>query len=526
MESTPVTSPPQDAGARRKLVMQGLTWSATYKIIETSASFVAMLLLARLIAPSEYGRAAAAVGLLSFVNSFGAHLIIGHALQLSDREEPDWSMYWSLTGYFQVTLFLCCHLLAVICRSWPQYAPVAPLLHIAAFGTLLDWPGQIGMAMLTRDLNFRRLKSVTAVSVMTKLATTIALAVGGMGAYAIVIGGNVMTALPPAADLLIVRGWRPRRGWLRVPGLGAAHATLHFGGQRLLGTLAATARSALEAAVLPAAVGFGGLGLWNRAQALYGSTAGRVTDVVMETVYPFLPRSRDDGPQFERHATAFLQVMALLATSGALFMGFEGRIASRVLYGSRWTAMDPLIWPGVVVGLSTTIFGACSIVLLAHGDLRKCVVLDGVAALLAVPAITFALSTHGTLEYGIALAGCETLAMLVAVWNVVRILGSRWLRPVFAPAATAGLAGSAGILLVRLFASGLPGMPRTIVMAAVFFVAELTALALWHSAVLGRLIDLTGLAAPVARWLSRRGERLATRLMEPELVSKTPGPVV
>lgn len=524
LEPTPVTDPPHDAGARRKLVMQGLTWSVIYKVIETGASFVAMLVLARLIAPSEYGRAAAAVGFLNFVNSFGAHLIIGHALQLSDREEPDWSMYWSLTGYFQVTLFLFCHLLALMCRSWPQYAPVAPLLHIAAFGMLLDWPGQIGMAMLTRDLNFRRLKSVTTVSVMTKLATTIALAVGGMGAYAIVIGGNVMAAVAPAADLLIVRRWRPRRGWLRVPGLGAARASLHFGGQQLLGTLTATARSALEAAVLPAAVGFGGLGLWNRAQALYGATAGRVTGVIMETAYPFLPRSRHDAPQFERHATAFLQVTALLAISGALFMGFEGRIVSRVLYGSRWTAMDPLIWWGAVVGLSTTIFGACSIVLLAHGDLRACVVLDGVAALLAVPALIFALTTHVTLVYGIALAGCETLAMLVAVWNVVRIFGSRCLRPVFAPAATAGVAGSAGVLLARMFASGLPGMPRTIVMAAVFFVAEFAALALWHSATLGRLIDLTGLATPVARWLSTRGESLATR--SAELVSKAPGPVV
>jgi O-antigen/teichoic acid export membrane protein len=517
---------PSDPGARRKLVMQGLTWSVIYKIVETSASFVAMLVLAHLVAPAEYGRAAAAVGLLMFVNSFGAHLVIGHALQLSDREEPDWSMYWSLAGCFQIPVFIGCQLLALLCRSWPQYAPVAPLLHIAAFGVLLDWPGQISMAMLTREMNFKRLKSITAVSVMTKLATTIALAVAGKGAYAIVIGGNVMTAVPPALDLLIVRGWRPRRGWLRVPSLGAARTALHFGGQQLLSTLTSSGRSALEAAVLPTAVGFGGLGLWNRAQALYGSTAGRVTDVVMETVYPFLPRSRHDEAQFERHATAFLQVMALLAISGALFMGFEGHAVSRVLYGSRWVAMDPLIWPGAVVGLSTTLFGASSIVLLAHGNLRACVVIDGAAALLGVPAVLFALATHATLGYGIALAGCEACAAVFALWHVAQILGRRWLRPVFLPAATAGLAGSAAVLIARVFASGLPGIPRTLVMAGVFFAAELAALAAWHSAALGRLIDITGLAAPVARWLSQRGEQRAVPLGDSELVSKTPGPVV
>ena len=103
---------------------------------------------------------------------------------------------------------IVCHLVAGICWTIPSYAPVAKLLHVAAFGVLFDAPNRLGAAMLRRELDFRRLKIVAACGTFGRLSATVALGLAGGGAYAIVLGSNVIASLPFAIDLLVVRGWR------------------------------------------------------------------------------------------------------------------------------------------------------------------------------------------------------------------------------------------------------------------------------------------------------------------------------
>jgi len=114
----------------------------------------------------------------------------------------------------------------------PGYRPIAPLVHIAAVGVFLDWPNHLGATMLRRALDLRRLRLVAALGITLRLVTTLALALDGKGAYAIIIGNNVVTAIPFGVDLLLVRRWRPKPGWWRVPVWHAYAAERRFGLQR------------------------------------------------------------------------------------------------------------------------------------------------------------------------------------------------------------------------------------------------------------------------------------------------------
>src|SRR5262249_56478446 len=99
----------------------------------------------------------------------------------------------------------------------PPYYEVAPLIHLAGAGLMLDWPNWMGGIMLRRELNFRRLQVLNGVATFVSLGVTLGLGVAGAGAYALVLGGNVARPLPFGTDLLIVRGWRPAPGWAPLP---------------------------------------------------------------------------------------------------------------------------------------------------------------------------------------------------------------------------------------------------------------------------------------------------------------------
>ena len=62
-------------GEHRRLLIRGLTWSAAFQVFDVIVSFAAMLVLVRIIPPGDYGRVAAVLGVLGFVNLFNANPI-------------------------------------------------------------------------------------------------------------------------------------------------------------------------------------------------------------------------------------------------------------------------------------------------------------------------------------------------------------------------------------------------------------------------------------------------------------------
>jgi O-antigen/teichoic acid export membrane protein len=480
--------PPPGRGAddRRQRLIAGLTWNVVYQAIEVALSFGAMLLLVRIIAPRDYGRAAAVVGILAMLNTLNAHMFYEQALQLPEGETPDWSLHWTFGFYLQTAMSIVCHLVAGVCWTIPAYRPVAKLLHLAAFGVWFDAPNTLGAAMLRRDLNFERLKIVAGCGMFARLTTTVALGLAGGGAYAIVFGGNVISSLPFAIDLLLIRRWRPNAGWWRRFDWRRYRDASQFGLQRTATRLVGGVRDGLEAAILPGTLGFVSIGLVNRAQALYGTTVGRLGVVFADTVYPFLPREKQNKERYASHATLYLQVMSFIAVPGALFIGRHGSLLSRVLYGSKWAAADPLIWPAAVIGLGLTAFSIASEILLAAGLLRVCLALDVLAAASVLPALVAAWTTRLALPYAWTLAGVQAAVALVALGCASRLLERGWWRITAGPAIVAALAGlGAGWLLPMRTAR--PAIQLAI-QAVVFVVAGTLSLRIFFGAVLDRLV--------------------------------------
>src|SRR5262245_25371559 len=265
----------ETAAGRHLQVLRGIAWTTVYRVFEVILSFGAMLFLVRVIAPDDYGRASAVVGLMTLLNAFGCSMFMSEALQLPDEVEPDWGLHWSAGFYIQLALAGACQAVAGFLWLYPPYYEIAPLMHLAGLGLMLDWPNWMGGIMLRRELNFRRLQVLNGVATFVSLAVTLGLGIAGAGAYALVLGGNVARALPFGTDLLIVRGWRPAAGWWRWPDWSAYRPALRFGFQQTGSTLLHGLRGALEAAVLPGALGFTAIGLAGRAQALAGTTGGR-----------------------------------------------------------------------------------------------------------------------------------------------------------------------------------------------------------------------------------------------------------
>ena len=434
---------------RRQLLARGIAWNTWFQLGEMSLGLGAMMILVRIIPPAEYGRFGAALGLLTLLNSFSFAGFAAQALQLPDGREPDWSLHFSAGFYIQMSLMLLCHGLAGLCWLAVDYRAIAPLLHVAAFGLVLDWPAQLWAAMLRRQVDFRRLKLVLACTTTLKLLVTMIAGLAGGGAYAIVLGANVVTPIPLAVDLLLVRRWRPQPGWWRWPDWIHYGPALRFGLQQAGSALLAGARGIVESAVLPGAVGFVAIGLLDRSRALFASTIGRGGQVLIETGYPLLPRYAGDPKLYARHAALFCQILLLVLVPGALYLGLEGPALSRVLYGERWIAADPLLWPAAVAGLGLGLSGAGSGVLLGASRLRTCFVLDVLAAAVFVPVIAVAWAQGAIVAYAWTVASGQLAVGAVALVVASTTLKIHRIHSVVIPPAVSSLLATGVVLIVQ-----------------------------------------------------------------------------
>jgi O-antigen/teichoic acid export membrane protein len=283
---------------------------------------------------------------------------------------------------------------------------------------------------------------------------------------------------------------------------------LSFGTQRIGGVVVSGVGAALESAVLPVAIGYQWIGLLARSRALFGTTAGRVGAVVIETIYPFLPRVAAEPRAYARHATRFVQAMLFVLVPGALFLGIAGPQVSRVLYGHKWVAMDPVIWPGTLSGLALALFGAFSAVLLAAGQVRVTLRLDVWAAILTSATLLVAWTVRDPVGYGWTLAITEAGIAIGSAACASRYLQPDWIKVVVVPPLTAAAVATIAVAIAEPFMRSLPVLQQLVAMWLLFVIVFVVILRFLFANSLMPLLALVPGGRQVGGWL--RLTQLAT----------------
>jgi PST family polysaccharide transporter len=484
--------------ARSARVAQGVAWNIAYQAVEALLFFAATATLARLIAPEQYGRFSALLGIMAVPTALGCGGLIAQALQLPEGEEPDWSTHFGVALYVQLALALSLIGVAAIVTSVEAYASLAPLMRLAAIGVVLECPAQLRSTMLRRNLDFRRLRILGAIGVVLSVGSSLVLAARGAGASALVVGLSIATPIPPAVDL-IVCGWRPRRRWWR-PNLRGYRPAIHFGLRQAGSWLLHNLRETAASAVLPRTVGFPAMGLLNRAGALFSSTANRVFSALLEAVYPLLPRLTAETGAYARGATLFVQAVAWTLFPIILLLGLEGARLSHLLFGNRWSGIEPLIVPGALAMLARVIIVTGSSVLLGANRLRLSLILDAATSIISTPMLLVAWAA-GLVAYAWALAiaqlGCAALFLVVAG----RLLAPRWARTVLLPAGTACVIGyGVAWSTARALAQASDLLFLTAV-STVFGVAVVAVMRLWFPRSMSELLVHVPAGRRLSRWL-------------------------
>ena len=332
-------------------------WQLAASATSAVSQFAIGILLARLLTPADFGLIALAVVVLTLGQTLG-DLGISNALvqrrALTDRHVRAAFTFSVLLG---IGIAIVLIFAAPVAASAMREPRVIPLAQVLAVGFALRGVSLVGRALLTRQLNFRRLFFIDVCShIIGYGCVAITLALLGYGVWSLVWGDIVQGLMASAAQLASAR-----HSMQLLLARRELAELLHVGvGAHLNGCVNYVALNA-DNFVIGRILGPASLGLYVRAYALMNIPLTHGARVMTSVLFPALSRVQNDMEVLRR---AFLLVTKLTAMIAAPAMVTLGVLAPHLIpsvYGSQWV--------GVVVPLQ---------ILCAAGYFRALYHLDGV----------------------------------------------------------------------------------------------------------------------------------------------------
>src|SRR5262249_24754477 len=143
-------------------------------------------------------------------------------------------------------------------------------------------------------------------------------------------------------------------------------------------------RRTIEESLLAGSYDFAGLGVFTRSIRLATLIAGRIGSIAIISLYPVITRADQGSLQFQRYPGLVLRGVVWVPVPAAVFLALSAADIVSLLYGQRWSAVIPLLPLAAAAVSFGGIASVASTLLLAKDEIKACLFIDGVSAVLGV----------------------------------------------------------------------------------------------------------------------------------------------
>lgn len=471
-------------------------WNAAFNLFRDLLQFGTMLVLVRLLEPGSYGEFALVSSVMGVLAVFSHNSFIAHLLQVRDEADARYQDHFTASAVIQGAMFVVANLCALALRWLPDYAPITPYLHVMSLTFLFEWPCELRRKMLERQFDWKRLRLIHASGLIAGAILSIVLAATGAGTFALVVPALV-PALPFVVDLLLVRRWRPDWSW----SWQSYRPAFEFGLTRIGSGILVSSRTLVESGVISSLLGMTALGYFVRATGLAQMFCQKFASQLVYAVYPLLTRTDPASEQSSRINGLLLRLVAWVSVPVAAALAFLSDPVVRLLYGSKWESVIPLLPFAVAGGAAAAIAATAYSLLLSRHKTRWCMTIDG-SALTGAAVIALTTVPHGLRSYVLATALLQWTLALASLYLLRRseALSKNAATTALVPAVVCSLvAGSIGYLALTTWAATWTPMTAILVLGGMFTLAYLVLLRLFFKSAISELVA----HVPGRQWISR-----------------------
>ena len=417
-------------------------------------TLIGLALLARLLAPREFGLLAFAMVYITYAETIGD---FGSGMALvywPDRREDAAQVTFFVNAVAGIAWFLVTLAIAPWVADFFNAPHGTAIVRTLALSFIFKYFGNTHDALSTKDLRFRARLIPELSLAAVKAAISLVLAWFGFGVWSLVWGHLAGSAARTALLWLIVP-WRP--SW-RLP-RDLVKPMLTYGRGILIVNILSAVTHHADLAVVGRMLGTTALGLYQMASKVPEATIVVLLWVVSKVLFPTFSRMHAAGESLRTPYLTASRYVAAVTIPASVFLFVLARPILLVFLGKNCLAAAPVLSALAGYAAGRALSTQAGDVLKATGRAQLLAQLSIVKAVLIVPALIFG-ARFGTtgVAAGLAIAtGVTTLMTLVAASRVLRIrIGP--MMGAFAPSIVAGAAMALPLVFWARWSAGQPSI--------------------------------------------------------------------
>ncbi|MBC7258320.1 MAG: lipopolysaccharide biosynthesis protein [Chloroflexi bacterium] len=327
----------------KRQVGSAIVWVILSVIFTRFLSFLTKLVLARFLAPGDFGlRALAnpAINLLMMFQELGFTSALIYR-QTEVEEAADTAFWTVLTS--SLTLYLVGFFSAPWVADFFHEPQLIPVMRVLALTMLLSSFAQVPVTLLVKELAFKRKVIPDLIAGVLGNGLSIVLAMLGYGVWSLVYG-QVAVSLIAAGLIWFFTPWRPRLRFSKARVKELIDYGKHIVGSQTLVFAITNVDNVFVGKFLATAT----LGFYDLAYTIANLPATQITRLVNQVMFPTFSKVQSDLEMFRNVYFRALKYVSLLSVPIAVTtIGFADNFVTQA-YGREWS---PAILPMQLLGI-------------------------------------------------------------------------------------------------------------------------------------------------------------------------------
>lgn len=332
--------------ALNKRIAQAISWSAVDVLFRQGSQFLIAVLLARLLAPEDFGLIAilyifTAIGNLFIDSGFSSALI-----QRQDVSHTDESTVFYFNLAMAALMSLLLGSIASLIVEFFGQPILRPLTYIMALSQFIGAFGSIHSVLLTKNLMFKTIMKAGVISSLLSGGMALLFALYGYGVWSLA-WQTLAASLINVLSLWSLHHWRPKF----VFSLDSLRKLFRFGGFLFISGFLDVLYTRMYALLIGKLFSVTDLGFYSRALNTRQMPSSVLETVFNRVAFPVFSRAAIDKNLLVKGVKKALVVMMIINIPVMLSLAVVAEPFTIVLFGEKWLPSAPILQVLCLAGL-------------------------------------------------------------------------------------------------------------------------------------------------------------------------------
>lgn len=319
-------------------VVSGLIWKFGERIGARLISFIVSIVLARMLAPEDFGLVSLMLVFVALADTFVASGLGNALVQKKNADELDFSSVFYLCTVFSIVLYAVLFFSAPALAVFYKNPRLAVLLRVIGLRVLFFNVNTVQNAYVDRHLMFKRYFYSTISGTVLSAVVALGMAYAGFGVWALVAQNLVQTFAGTLVLWFTVR-WRPilAFSWERMKALYS------FGWKILVSSLITELYNHLRSLIIGRLYTATDLAYFTRGKSFPTLISDNITFSINSVMFPAIAKAQSDPQRVKNMTRRSIKTTSYIIMPMMIGMAAVAEPLVRFLLTDKWLACVPYL---------------------------------------------------------------------------------------------------------------------------------------------------------------------------------------